>query len=916
MNGHDASSLGVATAPGVTGPQSEEHAPQAGGRTSQPGDHAPEHTRSSPTEQEPDSPGVGGHTPDHTRVLYLVSLFPCWSETFIVREIHALMRQGVEVRIISLKPHSEPMVQPDAEILLDRVIYPPASLAGSLKAALPKVLGHPLQSVRELAPLVKSLWRKPDELVKSVVSWWRTLTMIDAVRAFDPQHLHAHWATYPSSAARILAGRIGRPWSFTGHAHDIFVHDQDLAGKLNQADFSVTISGYNQKQLAARMIPRNQSRLAVIHCGVLPADLPYTAAGREAAYIVGVGRLDPIKGFIHLVEACRLLKERGTAFTCDIIGDGPLRDTLQQAIDAAGLQAQVRLTGALPQQEVRTRINRATLFVLPSVLLADGNADGIPVALMEAMACGAAAISTRVSGIPELIHHEENGLLVSPDNAAELADAMARLLGDAPLRIRLAEAARRTIVQDFDADIEAGKLLALIRRKQRAAAPTTNTPATNAPVTNTPGTHAPATGTPATRTFTPVMDGQASAPATKAEPGQPRRVMLMTDEMEVGGSQRQIVQLALGLKARGVTCAVLYFINPSFLVEQLQAAGIETIRVNKTARVDPGFVRRLRQAIRAWAPDVVHCYSFTAELWGAIACRLLPARKRPVLISSVRGTYEWYGRNQWRMKRWVSSQSASIISNSREGAEYAARQMHWPMHHFHVVHNGVSVTAPDAARVEALRQHYLQCQDTAPSPAAGCMETTDGSMTSAGTPPAFDTLILFVGRLVEHKNLPRLLQAFAQVVKQRPRTRLLLAGSGPLHDALAAQIGQLGLQDHALLLGEQSEVPALMEAADLVVLPSLREGLSNVVLEAMALGRAVLSTPVGGIPQAIDNGRHGVLVEPTDTDALARALLTLIDDPALRERLGRAAQHKVLEQYSPPAMVSAMLKEYSRVSQR
>ena len=784
-----------------------------------------------------------------TRVLYLVSLFPCWSETFIVREIHALMRQGVEVRIISLKPHSEPMVQPDAEILLDRVIYPPASLAGSLKAALPKVLGHPLQSVRELVPLVKSLWRKPDELVKSVVSWWRTLTMIDAVRAFDPQHLHAHWATYPSSAARILAGRIGRPWSFTGHAHDIFVHDQDLAGKLNQADFSVTISGYNQKQLAARMIPRNQSRLAVIHCGVLPADLPYTAAGREAAYIVGVGRLDPIKGFIHLVEACRLLKERGTAFTCDIIGDGPLRDTLQQAIDAAGLQAQVRLTGALPQQDVRQRINRATMFVLPSVLLADGNADGIPVALMEAMACGATAISTRVSGIPELIHHEENGLLVSPGDAAELADAMARLLGDAPLRTRLAEAARRTIVQDFDADIEAGKLLALIRRKQHTA-----------------------------------------APAAEAAPGQPRRVMLMTDEMEVGGSQRQIVQLALGLKARGVTCAVLYFINPSFLVEQLQAAGIKTIRVNKTARVDPGFVRRLRQAIRAWAPDVVHCYSFTAELWGAIACRLLPARERPVLISSVRGTYEWYGRNQWRMKRWVSSQSASIISNSREGAEYAARQMHWPMHHFHVVHNGVSVTEPDAARVDLLRQHYLQ--------------------------NTFDTLVLFVGRLVEHKNLPRLLQAFAQVVKQRPRTRLLLAGSGPLHDALAAQIGQLGLQDHALLLGEQSEVPALMEAADLVVLPSLREGLSNVVLEAMALGRAVLSTPVGGIPQAIDNGRHGVLVEPTDTDALARALLTLIDDPALRERLGRAAQHKVLEQYSPPAMVSAMLKEYSRVSQR
>lgn len=772
------------------------------------------------------------------RVLYLVSLFPCWSETFIVREIHALMRQGVEVRILSLKPHSEPMVQPDAQVLLDRTLYSPASLAGSLKAALPQVLGHPVQSVRELAPLVHSLWRKPAELAKSVVSWWRTLTLVGVVKQFDPQHLHAHWATYPSSAARILAGRIGRTWSFTGHAHDIFVHDQDLAGKLDQADFSVTISEYNRRQLSARMQPSHRDQLTVIHCGVLPADLPYVDTGREAAYIVGVGRLDPIKGFVHLVEACRLLKAQGTAFSCDIIGDGPLRESLQKAIDDAGLSQQVRLTGALPQQDVRNRINKATLFVLPSVLLADGNADGIPVALMEAMACGAAAISTRVSGIPELIHHEENGLLVEPGHAPALAAAMTRLLDDAALRTRLAQAARATIVQDFDADIEAGKLLAHIRQVLA-----------------------------------------------------PRRIMLMTDEMEVGGSQRQIVQLALGLKERGITCCVLYFIKPSFLVEQLEAAGIETIRVDKQRRVDPGFVMNLRRAIAQWAPDVVHCYSFTAELWGAIACRLLPARRRPVLVSSVRGTYEWYGRNQWRMKRWVSGQSASIISNSHEGAEYAARQMGWPIGHFQVVHNGVSVPEPDAARVAELRAHYLQ----------------DGR---------YDTLLLFVGRLVEHKNLPRLLEAFAAVVRQRPRTRLLLAGSGPLQETIAENIRQLGLEEHALLLGEQSEVPALMKAADMVVLPSLREGLSNVVLEAMALGRAVLSTPVGGIGQAITSGTHGVLVEPTDTGALTAAMLSLIDDPALRERLGVAGQHKVLEKYSPHAMVSAMLKEYSRVSQR
>ena len=374
--------------------------------------------------------------------------------------------------------------------------------------------------------------------------------------------------------------------------------------------------------------------------------------------------------------------------------------------------------------------------------------------------------------------------------------------------------------------------------------------------------------------------------------------MLMTDEMEVGGSQRQIVQLAMGLKERGIECVVLYFIKPSFLVDRLHAAGIQTLRVDKRRRVDPEFVWKLRQTIRQWAPDVLHCYSFTAELWGAIATRLLPASERPTLITSVRGTYEWYSANQWRMKHWASQRSQGIISNSREGAEYAARQMGLPMSRFSIVHNGVEVPEPPTNAVAALRKEY-----TTPSP--------DGQ---ADAP--FETLLLFVGRLVEHKNLPRLLDAFARVAAERPHVRLLLVGGGPLHDTLAARIRELKLDERALLLGERSDVAALMKAADLLVAPSLREGMSNVILEAMALGLPVLATRVGGTPEVIEDGRHGVLVDPTDTQALGDAMLQLIDDPVRRQAIGQAGRQKVLEQYSPPAMVSAMLKEYSRVSQR
>ncbi|MDO5056231.1 MAG: glycosyltransferase [Lautropia sp.] len=835
------------------------------------------------------------------RVLYLVSLFPCWSETFIVREIRALQARGAEVRILSLKAASETMVQPDAQTLLDRVIYPPATLSASLCSGLPQLLRRPLRSLSELATLVGSLWKRPTELLKSVVAWWRTLAVIGPVRHFNPHHVHAHWATYPSTAARILAGRIQRPWSFTSHAHDIFVHDHDLSGKLCQADFSVTISDYNRRKLSGRMPLPLRDKLAVVHCGILPDEIPFEPDGRQPRRIVAVGRLDPIKGFIHLIEACRLLHDRRIDFHCEIIGDGPLKTTLQQAIAQARLGEHVHLAGALPQQDVRRRIREAAIFVLPSVQLADGNADGIPVALMEAMASGATVVSTRVSGIPELIEHDLSGLLAPPGQAAPLADAMARLLGDAPLRQRLAVMARQVIVEDFDANREADKLLALIQRVH-AGLPMS-------------GEGSASMTAEATRTLTADPTRPPSPPVPRP---MPLRVMIVTDEMEVGGSQRQIVQLATGLKALQIECVVVYFLNPSFLVEELHAAGVETIRVDKRKPVDLRFLRQLRQTIHTWRPDVLHGFSFTAELWSTVAVRLLPCRQRPALVSSVRGTYEWYNSRQWCLKRWVSRNSLAIVSNSREGAAYAAEQMHWPATLFSIVPNGVRLHQPASDEVRLLRNKYLPTAARAITENASPSSAADARPAPSGSAPAQapGMLLLFVGRLVEHKNLPRLLDAFATLAHGRPQLRLLLVGSGPLGPSLMAHTTRLGLTGQVLMLGERDDVPALMAAADIVVAPSLREGLSNVILEAMALGRPIVATRVGGTPEAIDDGENGLLVDPLDTDALAAAMQRLVEDAPLRQRLGEAARHKVLEHYSPQAMVKSMLKEYQRVSQR
>ncbi|KPK52353.1 MAG: hypothetical protein AMS22_09320 [Thiotrichales bacterium SG8_50] len=170
------------------------------------------------------------------KVLYIVSLFPCWSETFIVREIRELLAHGVDIRILSLKPPQEELVQEDARELLPRVIYPPRGweLIRAAVSGLWRRFGHNLGFI---LLIFRELWRSPISLAKTLVVWWRTLGAVEAVRAWGPDRVHAHWATYPASSAMHLSRLVGVPFSFTAHAHDIFVERQLLVPKLETAEF-------------------------------------------------------------------------------------------------------------------------------------------------------------------------------------------------------------------------------------------------------------------------------------------------------------------------------------------------------------------------------------------------------------------------------------------------------------------------------------------------------------------------------------------------------------------------------------------------------------------------------------------------------------------------------------------------------
>lgn len=365
------------------------------------------------------------------------------------------------------------------------------------------------------------------------------------------------------------------------------------------------------------------------------------------------------------------------------------------------------------------------------------------------------------------------------------------------------------------------------------------------------------------------------------------RVLILTDEMEVGGSQRQIVHIARSLDPSRFAVTVGFFRHTSFFVDELRAAGIPVVQIEKLARIDLRFVARLRRFLAEGRFDVIHCFSFTAELWGALARRLLPAATRPTLLSSVRGTYEWYAHWQWRLKRWVSLESARVVANSRHGGEYAFERMKLDPARLAVIYNGVAApTAVPADRLSVRESLGLR---------------------------ADECVALFVGRLIVHKDVPTLLRSMRRVADEGTPLRLLIAGDGPLRAELEASAQSLGLQERVHFLGQRSDTPALMHACDMVVLPSLREGLSNVILEAMQAGRAVIASTAGGNRELVEHEKTGLLVDIGDDAALAQSLLRLTRDANLREALGGAGALRARSQFGVPAMAQSFETLYRAV---
>ena len=392
------------------------------------------------------------------RLAYVVSRFPHASETFIVRELAALEKaRGEPADLLSLFPPVDATLHPSAA----RFAATRPGLRAAAAATGWWLARRPLRLLSSIGIVLRGHLRNPATLARALVTVPIAAAHARTVRERGVGHVHAHYATWPALAAWLCRRLAGTPYSITAHAHDIFVDQSMLRRKLADASFTATISEYNRRFLAAYGDP---DRIEVVHAGIDPAAYefrPRVVPAEGPVRALCVASLQEYKGHAVLLEALAGAPELERV-ELDLVGAGVLREQLERRVGELGLSQRVRFEGSAPEETVRELLGRADLLVLPSIVARSGQMEGLPVVLMEALASGVPVVATRLSGVPELVDDGRTGLLATPGDAADLRDALERLVGG---RFKPDLAAGRELVeQSFDVAESAARLQRLFDR--------------------------------------------------------------------------------------------------------------------------------------------------------------------------------------------------------------------------------------------------------------------------------------------------------------------------------------------------------------------------------------------------------------------------------------------------------------------
>jgi glycosyltransferase involved in cell wall biosynthesis len=405
------------------------------------------------------------------RLGYLYSRYPVISQTFCDAEMLALERLGFELVIGSIYPPLTSLRHEHISRLRPPIHYAPPQ---QILRIWEKKAKAGQTTSKWPSQLVARHERKYGPSVKAEQRARNALYFADFFARNEVDHVHVHFANRAAHTALFLKEISGIPFSITAHGQD-FMKDlgsDDLLREICAAAEFVAAETDYSVELLRRRCPDSAGKIYRVYNGI---DLehfptPVSATINHVPRILSVGRLVAFKGFEHLIDACAELARRGFDFVCDIIGDGPLRDMLQRKIDMLNLSSRVNLSGSLSQQAVLKKLQAVDIFVLASVTDAQGASDVFPTVILEAMASARPVVSTRLSGIPELVEDRQTGVLVSPGDTSALTQALEQFLRDGELRLRYGRAGRDRIEQHFRIEDTVAPLLKLFKRTSVGAA--------------------------------------------------------------------------------------------------------------------------------------------------------------------------------------------------------------------------------------------------------------------------------------------------------------------------------------------------------------------------------------------------------------------------------------------------------------
>ena len=402
------------------------------------------------------------------KVAYIMSRFPHLPETFILREMNALEAEGLFLSLYPIVIQREKVIHPDALLWLKRAHRSSLFFPGIWLANFRLAFSDYKKYFRLFRQVLEANKGNKEFAKRALIIFPKAVWMASSMKKEGIDHIHAHYATYPALAAYIVHHLTGIPFSVSVHAHDIFVDQTMLYEKLKSAEFIRSISEFNKKFLIKHCGTAIGSKIYTIHCGIDHKNYSEIRKKRKGKFrILSIGSLQPYKGYEYLLKACVLLKRRSFKFKCEIIGGGELEVTLKRMIIDLDLSDVVQLLGRKTEAEVAETLRQASCYVQPSIITESGKMEGIPVALMEAMACKLPVIATRISGLDELIDDQRSGFLIPPTDELALAERLYWVYENPGKAVELAERGFKKVKNEFNIKKTTAQLSKLFKQNTK-----------------------------------------------------------------------------------------------------------------------------------------------------------------------------------------------------------------------------------------------------------------------------------------------------------------------------------------------------------------------------------------------------------------------------------------------------------------